>query len=259
MRNVLPIALVMGALSGFLAGLFFNFFNVPVIEWAISLEEAAASPTAEPEVGGISVSLAMQRIGQIPATMVAGVLFGAIFAGMYHLVRRATLGWNTWAWATIAGLLSFWAVSMVAQMKYPPSPPGVGEESSLLLRQGIQFLFILLSLAAVAAGCWIVRLIHQSGADGGQRLLRYLGVGAAYAVAVTVLYIAVPGNPDPIPDWAPEGMVILFRSFTLIGHLLLWLGIALGVAGYIRYQERGIRAYPAEAESARNLTGNPRS
>ena len=38
MRNILPIALVMGALSGLLAGAFLNVFNVPVMEWAITLE-----------------------------------------------------------------------------------------------------------------------------------------------------------------------------------------------------------------------------
>ena len=41
----------------------------------------------------------------------------------------------------------------------------------------------------------------------------------------------------------------MFRAFSALGHLLLWLTIALGVAGYIRYQEREIRAYPA-AETA---------
>ena len=96
MRNILPIALVMGALSGLLAGAFLNVFNVPVMEWAISLEEAAAEAEAAAaggapdEGGGIAVSLGLQRIGMVAGLALAGVLVGAAFTGLYHLVRRAT-------------------------------------------------------------------------------------------------------------------------------------------------------------------------
>ena len=253
--NIMPLALIMGAVAGLLAGGFLNIFNVPVMEWAISLEEAAAaaSPAAGDalavEVGGISVSLGMQRIGLMAGMVVLGVVYAALFTGLYHLVRRAAPGWNVWAWALIAGLLGFWAVSLFTQIKYPLNPPGIGEDASLLSRQAFQFLFIVLSLAAAAAGCWLMAVIHQSGVRGGQRFLRYAGAGLAYAIVALILAYAIPGNPDPIPEWLPESLVIMFRTFSALGHLLLWLTIALGVAGYIRYQEREVRAYPA-AETA---------
>lgn len=252
--NILPLSLIMGAVAGLLAGGFLNIFNVPVMEWAISLEEAAAAAEAGSEalaveVGGISVSLGMQRIGLMAGMVVLGVVYAALFAGLYHLVRRAAPGWNVWAWALIAGLLGFWAVSLFTQIKYPLNPPGIGEDASLLSRQAFQFLFIALSLAAAAAGCWLMAVIHQSGVRGGQRFLRYAGAGLAYAIVALILAYAIPGNPDPIPEWLPESLVIMFRAFSALGHLLLWLTIALGVAGYIRYQEREIRAYPA-AETA---------
>ena len=253
--NIMPLALIMGAVAGLLAGGFLNIFNVPVMEWAISLEEAAAaaSPAAgnalAVEVGGISVSLGMQRIGLMAGMAVLGVVYAALFTGLYHLVRRAAPGWNVWAWALIAGLLGFWAVSLFTQIKYPLNPPGIGEDASLLSRQAFQFLFIVLSLAAAAAGCWLMAVIHQSGVRGGQRFLRYAGAGLAYAIVALILAYAIPGNPDPIPEWLPESLVIMFRTFSALGHLLLWLTIALGVAGYIRYQEREVRAYPA-AETA---------
>ncbi len=250
--NILPLSLIMGAVAGLLAGGFLNIFNVPVMEWAISLEEAAAEAGGEAlevEVGGISVSLGMQRIGLMAGMVVLGVVYAALFAGLYHLVRRAAPGWNVWAWAIIAGLLGFWAVSLFTQIKYPLNPPGIGEDASLLSRQAFQFLFIALSLAAAVAGCWLVGRIHQSGVRGGQRFLRYAGAGLAYAIIALILAYAIPGNPDPIPEWLPESLVIMFRAFSALGHLILWLTIALGVAGYIRYQEREIRAYPA-AETA---------
>jgi hypothetical protein len=251
MRSVLPVALVMGVLSGLLVGGFFNVFNVPVMEWAISLEEAAAeaevaaSGGAHEDEGGIVVSLGMQRIGMVAGLAVVGVLFGAVFTGLYHLVGRAAPGWSMWAWAAIAGLLGFWAISLFAQIKYPLNPPGIGDESSLLARQGFQFLFIAISLASVVGVCLAVQLINQSGTVGLQRFIMYAGVGIAYAVVVTVSFSLIPGNPDAAPDWVPEALVIMFRSITIIGHFLLWMGIALGVAGYLKYRERGIKAVPS--------------
>jgi hypothetical protein len=251
MRSVLPVALIMGVLCGLLVGGFFNVFNVPVMEWAISLEEVAAQAEAAAaggmpeEEGGIAVSLGMQRIGMAAGLAVVGVLFGAIFTGLYHLVHRAAPGWNMWAWATIAGLLGFWAISLFAQLKYPLNPPGIGDEGTLLARQGFQFLFIAISLVSVVGVCLAAQLINRSGAAGLQRFIMYAGVGIAYAVVVIVSFSLIPGNPDATPDWVPDALVIMFRSITIVGHLLLWMGIALGVVGYIRYKERGIKAVPS--------------
>ena len=244
--SVLPVALVMGVVAGLLAGAYFNVFNVPVMEWAISLEEAAAA--GEPEAsGGITVSLGVQRIGMAAGLTVLGILFAAIFTGLYHLVRLASPGWNMWAWSVIAGLLGFWAVSLFTQFKYPLNPPGIGEGASLLARQGFQFLFVAVSLLAVVAVCLGVKKLNESSGDGISRWLGYAAVCVAYAAVAIVAFALIPGNPDLIPDWVPEALVILFRTFSIIGHFLLWLGIALGVAGYLQYKARGICANPASA------------
>ena len=248
MRNILPLALVMGALAGLLVGGFLNVFNVPVMEWAIELEGAAAAAEASAEgeeVTGLYAtlgSLGAQRIGLVLGLAVLGVVYGAIFTGLFHLVRRAFPGWNIWAWALIAGALCFWSVSLFTQLKYPLNPPGIGEDSSLLARQGFQFLFILLSLGAVVAVTLVLRYTHESGREGSQRFLAYAGVVVAYVVAAVVVFAAIPGNPDPIPEWVPESLVIMFRTFSIVGHLLLWMIIALGVSGYTRYRERGLSA-----------------
>ena len=255
MRNVLPLALVMGALAGLLVGGFMNVFNVPVMEWAIELEGAAAAAEApageeEEEATGFLATLetlGAQRIGLVLGLAVLGVVYGAIFTGLFHLVRRAFPGWNIWAWALIAGAACFWSVSLFTQLKYPLNPPGIGEDASLLARQGFQFLFILLSLAAVIAVSLVLRFIHEGGREGSQRFLAYLGTAVAYVVVAAVVFLVIPGNPDPIPEWVPEGLKIMFRTFSILGHLLLWMTIALGVSGYTRYRERGLSATASPA------------
>ncbi len=250
MRNMLPLALIMGAIAGLLVGGFVNVFNVPVMEWAIELEGAAAAaeaPAGEEKAGATGFyatlgSLGAQRIGLVFGLAVLGVVYGAIFTGFFHVMRRAFPGWNVWAWALIAGAVCFWSISLFTQLKYPLNPPGIGEESSLLARQGFQFLFILLSAVAVVAAGLVVRYIHEAGWEGSQRFLGYAGVAAGYFVVAIILFTAIPGSSDAIPGWMPDSLVIMFRTFSIIGHLMLWMIIALGVSGYTRYQDRGISA-----------------
>jgi hypothetical protein len=258
MRNVLPVSLVMGVIVGLLVAGYFNVFNVPVMEWAISLEEAAAEAEGaaaeeagtDSFLGGFFETLGAQRVGMSVGLAVAGVLFGAIFTGLYHLVRRAAPGWNMWAWGTIAGLLGFWSVSLFSQIQYPMNPPGIGDEGSLLARQGFQFLFILISLAAAAGLCLAAKVINESRTSGVERFIRYAGAAIAYAVVALVIVYAIPGNRDSIPEWVPDALIIMFRTFTIIGHFLLWMGISLGVVGYIRYKERAIKAHPNSSDRA---------
>ena len=250
MRNILPLALVIGIFAGLLVGGYMNVFNVPVMEWAIELEGAAAEAEApegeeEEEATGFYAflgSLGMQRIGLVGGLVVLGVVYGAIFTGVFHIVRRAFPGWNIWAWALIGGAVCFWSVSLFTQLKYPLNPPGIGEDASLLARQGFQFLFIFLSLVAAIVAGVIVRYIHEAGWEGSQRFFGYAGTVIAYMVVAVIVFVAIPGNPDPIPDWVPDGLIVMFRTFSIIGHLLLWSTIALGVSGYVRYKEKGLSA-----------------
>ena len=99
-----------------------------------------------------------------------------------------------------------------------------------------------------------VRFINESGTAGLQRFRQYACVGIAYAAVAIVISYAIPGNPDATPEWVPDALVIMFRTSTIIGHFLLWMGISFGVVGYIRYKERGIRAgSPTGSGEARDV------
>jgi hypothetical protein len=250
MERILPTALVMGVIVGFLVAAYMNIFNVPVMEWAIDLEGQAAAASGDGDDAPLPLeflaSLGGQRIGMSVALAVVGVLYAAVFTGLYHLMRRATPGWSPWAWACIAGLLGFWGVSMYTQIKFPLNPPGIGDEGTLLARQGFQFLFIFVSAVSVALVIYGVGIVNRSAA-GGARWLRYASIGAAYAVVALLLAFAIPGVRDAAPDWLPPELTILFRSFTAAGHLLLWMGIALATVGYRMYRERDIHAFPNSA------------
>ena len=247
MSRILPTALLMGALAGLLVAAYMNIFNVPVMEWAIALEGQAAAAAGEADAEslplGFLTTLGGQRVGMTIALAVIGILYAAVFTGLYHLTRRAVPGWSPWAWAAVAGLLGFWGVSMYTQIKFPLNPPGIGDEGTLLARQGFQFLFIAVSTVAVALVIYGVGLVNRAAA-GNARWLRYAGIGAAYAVVALLLAFAIPGVRDAAPAWLPPELTIMFRTFTAGGHFLLWMGIAFGTVGCKMYRARDIHAYP---------------
>ena len=260
MTRILPTAIIMGVIMGFLVAAYMNIFNVPVMEWAIALEgcdidragcaeQLAAGEEDEPLPLAILTSLGGQRIGMSFGLAVIGILFGAIFTGLYHLMRNATPGWNPWAWAAVAGLLGFWSVSLYTQLKFPLNPPGIGDEGTLLARQGFQFLFMAVSAISAALAIYGIGLVNRSAAGAG-RWWRYVGIGVAYAVVALLLAFALPSVRDAAPGWLPPELTIMFRTFTAVGHFLLWMGIAFATVGYRWYRERDVHAYPQSSTAA---------
>ena len=260
MTRILPTALIMGVIVGLLVAAYMNVFNVPVMEWAIALEgcdidragcaeQLAAEEEEAPLPLAFLTSLGGQRIGMSVGLAVIGILYAAIFTGLYHLMRNATPGWSPWSWAAVAALLGFWGVSLYTQIKFPLNPPGIGDEGTLLARQGFQFLFIAVSTVSVALVIYGVGLINRSAAGSG-RWIRYAGVGLAYAVVALLLAFAVPSVRDAAPEWLPPELTIMFRTFTAAGHFLLWMGIAFATVGYRMYRERAAHAYPQSSAAA---------
>ena len=260
MTRILPTALIMGVIVGLLVAAYMNVFNVPVMEWAIALEgcdidragcaeQLAAAEDEAPLPLSFLTSLGGQRVGMSVGLAVIGILYAAIFTGLYHLMRNAAPGWSPWSWAAVAALLGFWGVSLYTQIKFPLNPPGIGDEGTLLARQGFQFLFIAVSTISVALVIYGAGLINRSSTGSG-RWLRYVGIGLAYAVVALLLAFAIPSVRDAAPDWLPPELTIMFRTFTAAGHFLLWMGIAFATVGYRRYRERDVHAYPQSAASA---------
>ena len=258
MQRFIVTCVVSGLIAGLLWGGFHNLFTVPVIERAITLEEERSAggppPTPEELAAETPVSLGVQRIGMAVGTTIIGAVFGLVFAGGYILLRRAAPGWHPLALAFVTGALGFWAISLFPFIKFPLVPPGVGEQDTLLLRQLFQTLFFVLS-AAGAVGLLIgIRAIRQGNSADAQpqsRMKLYASAFLAYVVFAIVIFLAIPGNPDPIP--VPIDLLELFRTLTIIGHFIVWVLLASGVALAIYW--RG-RAEPVSGGGQLSAVGN---
>ena len=242
MPRVLILGLVAGLIAGLLVGGFHNIFTVPVLERAIAFEEAQAA-LAEPNAPDEDalVSLGTQRWGMAIGTGIYGAVLGIVFAAGFTVLKRAAPNWKPLALAVTVAVLGFWALSLFPFIRYPLNPPGVGDPDSLTYRQGIQTLFMVLSVLGVGVLLFGIRAINEKVQDASVRLQMYGGAALVYAVFNVILFLAHPANPDPVP--VPIDLLELFRALTMVGQFLIWALMAGGVVlGFLWYQRRDEKA-----------------
>ncbi|MBC8279637.1 MAG: CbtA family protein [Chloroflexi bacterium] len=242
MPRILILGLVFGLVAGLLVGGFHNLFTVPVIERAIDFEEARSAelnPNAADEEP--LISLGAQRWGMAAGTGIYGAILGVVFAAGVTVLRKVVPDWKPLAITLTAAALGFWALSLFPFIRYPLSPPGVGEGDTLTYRQGLQTMFMILSVLGVGVLLYGIREINERFRETAARFKVYGFAAGAYVVFALVMFFAHPANPDPVP--VPIDMLELFRALSMIGQFLTWLLMALGAtAGMYWYQRRDEKA-----------------
>jgi hypothetical protein len=119
-------------------------------------------------------------------------------------------------------------------MKYPPSPPAIGEPETIGLRTSLYFIMIAISLSSCVLAIGL-----------GRRLCERLGTwdGVLLAIAAFILLIAVAQYllPDvnEVPDRFSAVVLWRFRIASLGLQAVLWasLGIVFGILA-----ETGLRS-----------------
>ena len=237
MPRILIIGLVAGLFGGLMWGGFHNLFTVPVIERAIVFEEehsSALNPNA-PEKEPL-VPLGAQRVGMVIGTGFFGAVWGIVFAAGYTVIRRLAPDWKPLAIVVAVAALGYWAVSLFPFIRYPLNPPGVGEEGTVVLRQGLQLMFMVLSVIGVGVLLYGLREINQRFQHTGNRLRMYGVAVVAYAAFAVVMFMTHPANPDPVP--VPIDLLELFRTLTMVGQFLAWAFMALGATAVMYWYKR---------------------
>ncbi|GAB3763935.1 putative cobalt transporter CbtA [Nocardioides ginsengisegetis] len=244
--------LLRGLLAGLLAGIatFVVAFTVgePHVQAAIDVEEAHTAAATdhhdEPEL----VSRDTQRTwGLLTASLAIGTalggLVGLVSAGVVGRLGRLTPGQST-ALVAVAGWV---AVTLVPFLKYPASPPAVGDPDTIGQRTTLFFVFLLVSVVAAAASIALGNLLHATR-------------GAYVAVlAGTVTYLAlmvatglVMPSVNEVGDF-PADTLWYFRRASLVTNAALWAVLGVALTGLVGGLHRRESATVARRELAASL------
>ena len=233
--------LVRGMLAGLIAGLFAFVVayavGEPSVDASIAVEEAAAQAEhtghhQAAEAAHEEEEELVSRDLQSTAGLATGVLvYGVALGGIASLAFAFVLGrvgrFTPKATAALVAAAAFTTVYLVPFLKYPATPPAVGNPDTIGKRTTLFFLMILLSV-----------LLGVAAVIAGRRLAPRLGnwnatlvAGAGFVAAVAVACALLPGNDDAVQAGFPAAVLWEFRLATLGIQAVLWavFAVAFGV------------------------------
>jgi hypothetical protein len=226
--SVLKAAVIAGLIAGAITAGVHSLLLEPLIERAIELEEQA-SQAHGPSAGEPLIDRPTQRWGLVLGFIVYGAMWGLLFGLLIYFVQPIRpRAWTAERYAWCLALLVGWSVALLPFLKYPANPPGVGSAESIGYRQWLYVGFLGLSLLgsalAIALARWRRGGIRTTSAG---RAHWVWGLGF-YVVYTSVVYVAMPANPDPVE--MPAELVWPFRVVAFFGLILFWaiLGGAFG-------------------------------
>jgi predicted cobalt transporter CbtA len=223
-----------GILAAVLATLFARVFAEPQVDLAIAYEAAhaqvemaaqmASMPSmahaAEPEL----VSRAVQKgIGLLTALTLYGAAVGGIFALVFAYAYGRLTRLSPRGLALVLSAIAFVVVALVPALKYPPTPPAVGQHETVALRTEAFFLMIAFSVVAAVLA---LKLGRQLLARLGTLNAGLIAFGA-YVVVIALAQRLLPPINE-VPKDFPAVVLWNFRIASIGMQALLWAVIGLG-------------------------------
>jgi len=261
-RSILIRGLIAGFVAGIVAFLVAHSVGEPSVDRAIAIEEAHAAEVAaadansdagteaghQHEAEAEPVSRATQSTwGLATGTIAVGTALGGIVAlvsaGLMGRLGRLTPGQA----AALATLVGFVSISLVPFLKYPATPPAVGNPDTIGSRTGLYFGLLLISV--VAAGFALVVAHRMIGRAGVYPAV--LWGAAAYLLVVVIAAIVMP-RVDETGSF-PAGTLWSFRIGSLLTLTSLWATIGVVLTGLVGRLHRDATAEAARRELAASL------
>jgi Probable cobalt transporter subunit (CbtA) len=225
MRGLLVRGMIAGVLAGLAAAAFAFVFGEPALAGGIAHEHHAA-PAAGETPGVEQVGRAIQStLGLGVALVVYGAALGGIFALAYAFAQRRLGPRTPRAMAAVLAIAAFVVVFVVPFLKYPASPPGSSDPSTISQRTGLYLVMVLMSISLALAATALGRLLSPKLGSWNATLA---AVGA-YIVAVGLVAALLPAINEMPADF-PATVLYEFRLAALGAQAVLWsvLGLVFG-------------------------------
>lgn len=210
-----------GLLGGLASGLFLLVVGEPSLDQAIRLEHAASAGHASEEV----FTRGEQHFGMVLGSGLFGLAVGGVLGILFYVLSRRMTG-TPWERSMKIALAGFGAFFLVPFIKYPASPPGLGDPETVGIRTAGYLFLVLVSVAGCFLGMAVARRLQDRGTPAHYR---HLTVAATYLFLVGTAFLALP--PAVKPDGIPSGLLWDFRMASIGGQAVLWIctGVILGL------------------------------
>ena len=232
-RDLLIRGMIAGILAAILATLFARALAEPQVDLAIAYEASQSvhkahnmpgmAPAEEPEL----VSRTTQKgLGLLTALTLYGAAVGGIFSLVFAALYGRVASIGPRSLALILALGAFIAIALVPALKYPPTPPAVGQHETVAFRTIAFFSTIALSLVALVVS---VKISHALAFRLGSFNAMLAGA-AAYVVLIAAVQFALP-LIDEVPTDFPAVVLWDFRIASIAIQAVLWVTVGIIFGG----------------------------
>ncbi|GAA4068852.1 CbtA family protein [Actinomadura miaoliensis] len=242
MRTLLVRGMLAGLAAAALALVVAWLYGEPQVGHAIAFEEAEAAAAHEGHEHEVVSRTVQKTAGLVTALGVYGVALGGLFAIAFAVAYGRVGAFGARATAALVALGGFVAVELVPFLKYPPTPPAVGDPDTIGGRTALYFGMVALGVLAVVAAVIVFRrLLPRFGAWNAA-----IATTAGFAVVLALVYRLTP-TPDAVADGFPATVLWDFRIASLGVQVVLWatLGLVFGAL-----TERSFQRRPSPAATA---------
>ena len=240
-RTLLIWGMVVGIVAGLLAFGFAKVFGEPQVDRAMAFEDQMDRAKGEAP-GPELVSRPVQSgVGLLTGVLVYGTALGGLFALAFAFAYQRIGRLSARGTSALLAAAGFIAIFLVPQLKYPSSPPSVGQPETIGYRSELFFLMILISVAALGLAIVIApRLAARYGNWNAALLAAALFIGIIVAAQVLLPDI------NEVPDQFPAVVLWRFRIVSFGIQLVLWatFGLLFGVLAERVLANRDIFAKP---------------
>jgi hypothetical protein len=222
-RTLLVRGMLAGLAAGVLAFVFAYFVGEGSVDAAIAFEESSSH-----EHGEELVSRSLQSTaGLATGVLVFGVAIGGIAALAFCFALGRIGRFGARATAALTALAGFFLVYLVPILKYPASPPAVGDPETIDKRTALFVLMIALSVLLGTAAVLLGRRLAPAWGNWNASI----AAGVAFVAAAGVAMAVLPQG-DNIPEGFPAADLWEFRLASIGIQAVLWSAFGL-LFGYL--------------------------
>lgn len=208
-RSLLLRGLLAGLIAGFVAFGIAKIVGEPQVDTAIDFESFIAARTEDGEAAPAHeheeelVTRSQQNLAGLgTGALIYGVAIGGVFAMVFAAAYGRLGTFTARGTAAVLGFLGYVSFYLVPALKYPATPPAIGDPDTINRRTGLFLLMIVLSVAAMVLAVVVRRRLAARVGEWSSTII----VGVGYLLVAVVLFVVLPGVNE-IPQEAMRGVV----------------------------------------------------